>query len=359
MDGKPQVTALRSGFTTGACACAAAKAAAIMLATGESVQKVMITLPEGGGATLPVEKVERVGDGAKAIVIKDAGDDPDITNGATIVVEITPAEGDEIVFEAGEGVGIVSKAGLSIPAGEPAINPVPRRMISESIREALGVSVRVRISIPGGEKLASKTFNPRLGVVGGLSILGTTGIVRPFSCQAVKQSIVCLLNVALANGADRVVFTPGAIGARAASQIFGINHEQIVEISNEWGYMLDIITGKEVKKIVAIGHPGKLAKLAAGHWDTHSKRSPTAAPYVIQMAEQIFSRAMPESETVEGVFGALDRGEMEILGNSLAKKISEAIEKKVGGRLEVAVALVNMKSRLIGIYGKMDEWNKN
>ncbi len=350
---------LRSGFTTGTCASAAAKAAAIMLATGESVDTVVVTLPEGGGATLPIEKVEKVGDGARASVIKDAGDDPDITNGATIIVEIIPGDDSETVFEAGEGVGVVSKAGLSIPKGEPAVNPVPRRMIAESIREILSAHTRVKISIPGGEKLASKTFNPRLGVVGGLSILGTTGIVRPFSCQAIRESIVCLLNVALAGGTERVVFTPGAIGARAARQIFNINNERIVEISNEWGYMLSIATQKKVKEILAIGHPGKLAKLAAGHWDTHSKRSPTAAPFVTLMASKIFGGPAPESETVEGVFGALGMGDREKLGNSLAKRISEAIGKKVGGRLDVAVALVNMKSELIGAYGKMDEWKKN
>ena len=183
----------------------------------------------------------------------------------------------------------MTKPGLAIPPGEPAINPVPRRMIREAVREVTPRGVRVTISIPGGGELARKTFNPRIGIVGGLSILGTTGIVRPFSCSAIRETLRCTLNVAAAAGIRAPVFVPGHIGERAARAHFRVADEQIVEVGNEWGFVLDEALGRPFSALLILGHPGKLAKLTAGDWDTHSGRSGSALPVVAAHACKQFS----------------------------------------------------------------------
>ena len=191
-------------------------------------------------------------------------------------------------FRPGEGVGTVTKPGLAIPPGEAAINPVPRQMIRDSVREVTDRAVRVTVSIPDGEALAAKTFNPKLGVRGGLSILGTTGRVRPFSCPALQESLRCALQVALALGLKDLVFVPGHIGEKAAHRHFVLRPEQVIEVSNEWGYMLGQAAREKVPRLLVLGHPGKLVKLAEGMWDTHSSRSGSALPLVEKSPPNIF-----------------------------------------------------------------------
>jgi len=352
------VSELRTGYTTGTCASAAAKAAAALLAGGAALESVEISLPGGARVTLPVTGITRTNSGARASVIKDAGDDPDITNGARVSVEVAwLAEGD-VRFEAGEGVGVVTKNGLSVPPGEPAINPSLRRMITEALREVTGRPVKVTVSIEGGRELAEKTFNPKLGVEGGLSVLGTTGIVRPYSCPALRQSIVCHLDVALASWTSAPVFSPGNIGNRAAGALFGVEKNIIVEVSNEWGYVLDEAAERNIRALLAVGHPGKLAKLPMGHWDTHSKNSPPAAGYVAELAERYFHRPAPKSETVDGIFAALAPDESKALGDRLSEEIASAIHDRVNKKFPVAVALVNMKHELLGQAGDLTPWRR-
>ena len=188
----------RSGYTTGTCAAAAAKAAAKVLLGGPAPQAVEVPLPDGTRAVLPALYARRRGGEAEAAVRKDAGGDADATHGSVVTASLTWAQGGDVTFVAGDGVGTVTKPGLSVPPGEPAVNPVPRAMIRAAIREVTELPVRVVLSIPGGKELAQKTFNPRLGVAGGLSILGTTGRVRPYCRTALRDALSCALDVAAA-----------------------------------------------------------------------------------------------------------------------------------------------------------------
>ncbi len=363
------------GFTTGSCAAAAAKAAAQLLCTGEEPRSVEIGLPDGTRASFPLLYVCRQDDGAVAAVRKDAGDDPDVTDGAVVEAAVfwTDSDGDQpetansggrfkdnsgrphleagdgsIRFEAGEGVGRITKPGLSIPPGEAAINPTPRRMIEAALREVTSRGIKVTLSIPGGAKLATRTFNPRLGIEGGLSILGTSGRVRPFSCPAVRTSLKYCLNVAAATGVERPVFVPGHIGARAARRHLGVTDEQIIEVSNEWGFILDAAAAHPFRGVTILGHPGKLAKLAMNQWDTHSSRSPSAVPFVADIAARVLGKELGEGNTVEGLFAALSARESKMLGDELAGAVCEAILKRTAAAWEVEVMLVNMKGDLIG-----------
>jgi cobalt-precorrin-5B (C1)-methyltransferase len=366
----------RRGYTTGSCAAAAAKAAAQLLCIGEEPQRIEIGLPDGTRASFPLLYVRRQGAGAVAAVRKDAGGDPDVTNGATVEaaifwtdnnddhlkitnngrqfkdnsgnVHLKPGEG-TVHFEAGDGVGRVTRPGLSIPPGEAAINPTPRRMIEAALREVTARGVKVVISIPGGREIAARTFNPRLGITGGLSILGTSGRVRPFSCPAVRTSLRYCLTVAAATGVERPVLVPGNIGARAARRHLGATDEQIIEVSNEWGFILDAAVSCSFKGVMILGHPGKLTKLAMNQWDTHSSRSPSAVPFVTDMALRVLGKELGEGNTVEGLFADLCARESKMLGDELAGAVCRAVRKRTAAAWEVKVTLVNMKGDLIGV----------
>jgi cobalt-precorrin-5B (C1)-methyltransferase len=350
------VSALRSGYTTGSCAAAAAKAAALLLAEGRVAERVEIPLPGGARIALPLAYVRPAAGGAEAAVVKDAGDDPDVTNGALIAATVTWTAGGGVEFAAGEGVGTVTKPGLAIPPGEPAINPTPRRMIAEAVREVTPWGIRVTISIPGGAELARKTFNPRIGILGGLSILGTTGIVRPFSCSAMRESLRCTLGVAAAAGIRAPVFVPGHIGERAARARFPIADEQVVEVGNEWGFALDEALGRPFTDLLILGHPGKLAKLAAGEWDTHSARSASALPIVARMQEEILGRAALPATTVEGLFATLDAKKKNILGDALAAAVQKAVGGRMARHLTPAVVLIDLGGNIIGTSGDLKPW---
>ncbi len=236
---------LRRGWTTGSCAAAAARAACEALVTGECPAMAEIELPGGGRPSFAVAICETDGVSATAGVVKDAGDDPDVTHGALVKATLRRgAPGEGIVFLAGEGVGMVTKPGLAIPPGEPAINPVPRQMIALAIREAArryGASLDdliVEISIPGGEALAKKTLNPRLGILGGLSILGTTGIVVPFSCAAWIHSIHRGIDVARASGLEHIAGTTGAASEAAIRRMHALPDEALIEMGDFVGGML-------------------------------------------------------------------------------------------------------------------------
>jgi len=352
------MSGLRTGYTTGACASAAAKAAAMALSGQDVPGRVRITLASGEPAELDIVEVSLTRTGAYAVVVKDAGDDPDITHGARVMAEVSWMDEGDVSFEAGEGVGRITRNGLSIPPGEAAINPGPRKMISMALRDVTSRPALVRVSIPGGCELAQKTFNPRLGVEGGLSILGTTGIVRPYSHPALRQSILCALDVALAEGVTRPVLTPGNIGTKAAGQLFGVDSFAIVEVGNEWGYLLEKMADRNVEGVLVVGHPGKLAKLAMGQWDTHSKRSESAAPFVRRLAEDTLGAPVEESETVEGVFESLNDEDRRRLGHRLADAIRGAVAEKICGKADVAVALVNMKLAPVGAAGNIEPWER-
>lgn len=347
-------TELRTGFTTGACAAAAAKAAALTLCGGRAVTAVEIPFPDGTRVSLPVLFARPCGTGAEAAVRKFAGDDPDVTDGGVIEAALSFDSAVDVVFAAGTGVGTVTKPGLQVPPGEPAINPVPRRMIREAVREVTDAGLRITISIPGGRELAARTFNPRLGVKGGLSILGTTGRVRPFSVPALREALVCALDVALACDVHAPVLVPGHIGERAARRHFTLTDEQVIQVSNEWGFMLDRVAQHPLERVLLVGHPGKMAKLADGHWDTHSSRSPTALNAVARWASAANLALPAESITVEGIFESLNGTARQTLGAVVAAAVRNAVQARIP--FPVAVAVVNMRGDVLGADGDVSPW---
>ena len=347
---------LRTGYTTGSCAAAAAKAAIALLCDGVAPAAVEITLPEGDRVRFPVVSCRLDGKTAEAAVCKDAGDDPDVTHQATVIATVSFCEGDDVVFAAGEGVGMVTKPGLSIAQGEPAINPVPRRMIQQAIREVTARGVKVTVSIPGGRELAARTFNPRLGIEGGLSIIGTTGIVKPFSAPALTASLACALNVAAASGVRAPVLVPGNIGERAALKNLRVEAGSIVQVSNHWGFMLDEASRQPFERMLVLGHPGKLAKLVDGEWDTHSSNSASATGIVARLAQEALGEPVQESTTVEGIFEALPSEKSMQVANALAAAVRRAITARIGSQKEIAVALINMAGEILGTDGDLTPW---
>jgi len=344
----PASPQLREGFTTGACAAAASKAAVQgLLQRGRpSPSAVAVPFPSGEAVTFKVEWLRQQGDSVESAIRKDAGDDPDVTHGVLVIAKVRWQEGADIVFEAGEGVGRVTKPGLSIPPGEPAINPGPRKMIGAAIREVTNRGVRVTLSIPGGEELAKKTFNPRLGIVGGLSILGTTGRVRPFSCQAIRCSVACELDVAQAAGVTHPVLVPGHIGERAARQHLKLSEDQLIEVGNEWGFVLEGLSKYRFKHVLLWGHPGKLAKLAGEAWDTHSYRSDSALEIVKKLG--LMPSLDSEPVTMEGLFEMLKPEERKKLAAELGEAIARAAARKCGDCCQISVGLVNMAGEMLG-----------
>ncbi len=350
---------LKWGITTGSCAALAARAAAILLLKGERVAEVDIPLPDGSRLTYPVSVLSGDAATATATVVKDAGDDPDVTHGADVVVTVKRNQFDEIRFFAGVGVGTVSRAGLAIPPGEAAINPGPRQMIRAALAEVADCGFDVTVAVPAGVELAEKTFNPRLGIEGGISILGTSGRVRPFSAPALREGLKCALDVAVAARIKNLVLVPGNMGNKAAQHYFAVRREQIVDVSNEWGFMLEEVEKHPFDRLLVVGHPGKLAKLARGQWQTHSARSDSAVPYVSELAAKIVSTPLPEANTVEELFmELLDEKQRVQLGDLLAVEIRRKIEKKYPQLPAITVVLINLKRQIIGRTGDFSLWKK-
>ena len=268
---KPQAN-LKRGWTTGACATAAVKAAYTALLTGTFPDPVTITLPKGEQPSFALV-LEEIGDGfARAGIVKDAGDDPDVTHGATIIATVRK-RGQGVSFKAGKGVGTVTKPGLPIAVGEPAINPVPRKMMEAIIAELGGGDVEIEISIPDGAAIAEKTWNPRLGIIGGLSILGTTGIVHPFSCAAWIASIHRGIDVARAMGLDHVAGCTGSSSEDAVRAHYDLPLEAMLDMGDFAGGVLKYLRVNPVPRVTIGGGFGKIVKLAQGALDLHSGRS--------------------------------------------------------------------------------------
>lgn len=289
-EGAPTDRPLRRGWTTGTCATGAAKAAFAALVTGSFPDPVEVELPGGARPAFALAMHRIEGDSATAGIVKDAGDDPDVTHGALVRVTVrrgVPGAG--VTFKAGEGVGVVTRPGLPVPPGEPAINPVPRRMIEAGIREvaqAAGVpaDAEVEVSIAGGAKLALKTLNPRLGIVGGLSVLGTTGIVVPYSCAAWIHSIHRGIDVARAMGLDHVAGATGNASERAVQQLHGLGEVALIDMGDFVGGMLKYVRARPVPKVTVAGGVAKMTKLAQGLLDLHSKRGSADLPALAALA---------------------------------------------------------------------------
>lgn len=281
----PEFYPLRSGFTTGACATAAAKAALTALILGEEQRVISFCLPNGEEMTMPVAHTEIGTDSATATVIKDAGDDPDVTNGCAIVATVRLSDGAGIRFLQGEGVGRVTLPGLGLEIGEPAINPVPRQMMTAELSALYSKGLDVIISVPGGRELAQRTFNPKLGIVDGISIIGTSGIVRPFSSEAFVEAIRREVEVCVAVGSPRLVINSGAKSERFVKQKYpGLPAQAFVHYGNFIGETLKIADCLQVKAVTMGIMVGKAVKLAEGNLDTHSKRVVMNKDFLKQLA---------------------------------------------------------------------------
>ncbi|SFS12381.1 cobalt-precorrin-5B (C(1))-methyltransferase [Yoonia litorea] len=316
---------LRRGWTTGACATAATKAALMAFWGGVSVKEVTIVLPKGEIPVFPVA-VHEQGDGwALAGVTKDAGDDPDVTHGALIIAKVSASTGG-VHFKAGDGVGTVTKPGLPIGVGEPAINPVPRQMMENVVREvadSMGQApdIAIEISVPGGRALAEKTWNPRLGIVGGLSILGTTGIVRPFSCAAWIASIHRGIDVARADGLTHVAGCTGATSEATVQSLYSLPDHAMLDMGDFAGGMLKYLGKHPVDRVTIGGGIGKMTKLAQGAVDLHSARSQVDFDTLAQMVGD------PQ---VRDANTALDAFKM--VGPALAQKVADTALAEVRRR---------------------------
>jgi cobalt-precorrin-5B (C1)-methyltransferase len=278
MSNPEQATPLKRGWTTGACASGAARAAFEALLTGQFPDPVPVALPKGLRPEFALATHELGLDFASAGIIKDAGDDPDVTHGALIVATVRPAPpGAGVSFKAGEGVGTVTRPGLPLPVGEPAINPAPRAMIRANLEEVAsrlgaGIDAIVEISVPGGEKIAERTANGRLGILGGLSILGTTGIVIPYSCSAWIHSIHRGVAVARASGCAHIGAATGETSETAIRALYGLPDHALIEMGDFVGGLLKYLREHPVPRLTIAGGPAKMTKLAEGKLDLHSKR---------------------------------------------------------------------------------------
>lgn len=323
---------LRRGWTTGACATAATKAALKALWGGTFRNSVQITLPKGETPVFPLAHQLKGQGWAEVGITKDAGDDPDVTHGALIIARVQECE-TGVVFKAGEGVGTVTKAGLPIGVGEPAINPVPREMMEQVVREVAAEfqytgGVEITVSIPGGEEIAQKTWNPRLGIAGGLSILGTTGIVRPFSCSAWIASIHRGVDVARADGLTHVAGCTGATSERVVQGLLGLPDHAMLDMGDFSGGLLKYLRKNPVTRVTIGGGIGKMTKLAQGAVDLHSSRSQVDFAALNDLASQL------GLADVSGANTALEA--VEIAGGALAQAIAERAQEKAQAQVAQA-----------------------
>jgi len=285
-------TKLKTGFTTGSSATAASKAALLSIINQKKIENVDILLPKRSYIQIPIHSCEFESEKAKCSVIKNGGDDPDVTHGAEIIVELSFTEKiNQVDIDGGEGIGIVTKPGLGLEINKPAINPVPKKMIIENLREVgkeilLEKGIRVVISVPKGKELGPKTDNPRLGITNGISILGTSGIVIPFSTAAYAASIRQNLDVAIAMGNHTVVLTTGGRSEDFAKKMVDLPEHCFVQIGDFSGYAIQQCGRKDIKRAYVVGFIGKLAKMAAGVKQTHVKGSKVDMSFLAGLAQK-------------------------------------------------------------------------
>ena len=358
---------LRRGYTTGSCAAAAAKSAALMLLENRSLDKVYLMTPKGIGLDLEVHDTV-MGDGfVSCAIVKDSGDDPDVTNGMKIFakVEKTPVR-HSIEICGGEGIGIVTKPGLDQPVGNHAINSTPRRMITEELRQVCedhgyAGGLRVTVSAPGGAETAQKTFNPRLGIKGGISILGTTGIVEPMSDDAVIETIRTEISVRAASGKTSVLLTPGNYGADYIKDELGIDPELAVTTSNFIGDALSLASEAGFRYALLVGHIGKLVKLAGGMFNTHSRWGDCRAEIFAAHAgmcgasEETVKKIM-DSAMTDDMLSILDVAGLRVkVMDSIMDRIGYQLENRHLGMMKAGALTFSKVSGMLGCTGSAEE----
>jgi cobalt-precorrin-5B (C1)-methyltransferase len=344
---------LRRGYTTGTCAAAAAKAAAYALINEQDVSTVEVELPAGGVAEIEVHSLEFTEDWARASVIKDAGDDPDITDGAEIGALVTfYTKGAGVVVEGGKGVGRVTKPGLPVHVGQAAINPVPLKMIKDELSGVQSetdcpLGLNVVVFVPKGEELAKRTLNKRLGIIGGISILGTTGIVEPISTDAWTDTISMALSVAKASGAKQVALTPGRSSEKAAMALFpDLGEEAFVQMGDHVGFALSEARKKSFSRVSIVGQFGKLTKIASGATRTHVKDSELELRFLEQLAldngvNRDTATSILNANTAREAFGILSKVNAKDVFKSLCDRVVANAKPLMGNRIKVECILVD------------------
>lgn len=353
---------LRLGYTTGSCAAAAAKAAAYMLFSGGRKEEISLLTPKGISLTLPVAEIRRSGEAISCAIRKDSGDDPDVTHGTLIFAAVTRSPIPGVQIHGGPGIGRVTKPGLDQKVGSAAINSVPRNMIRENVEEVMALfdyhdGISVTISAPEGEMLAKKTFNPRLGIEGGISILGTTGIVEPMSEQALIETIRVQLRQRRESGAKYVLLTPGNYGSDFIRDTLGCKETQFVQVSNFVGDAIDICRELGFSGAMLIGHIGKLVKIGGGMLNTHSKYGDCRMEILAAQAgaEGLSPESIREMlECVscdEGLRILQDAGLLRQTMKRLTRRVAFHLQYRAGDRMEMGCALF---SKEYGLLGKSD-----
>lgn len=350
----------REGFTTGACAAAAAKAATRVLVRGQLVEVIESTLPNGQRHTFALERCELMNGVALCSILKDGGDDPDCTHGAEIVAEVRLASEDEIVLEGGAGVATVTKPGLGLDVGAPAINPVPRRNITEMVREELvesrALGARVTISVPGGEELAKQTINARLGLHGGISILGTSGVVKPYSTAAYKASVVQAIDVARRRQIDTLVLTTGGKSEAYAMQLYPeLPEEAFIQVGDFVGVGVKHCARRRAGRAVIVGMIGKLSKMADGKAMTHAAGSEVNMELLSEIANEL--QAAPEivdqiraANTARHVLELATHAGLDGLADAICARAVTHLERHAASvaPLPVHAILVDFDGRVLG-----------
>ncbi len=349
----------RTGFTTGACAAAAAKAATRCLVQGGRIDRIETTLPNRQVVEFALHRCERDGDRARCGVLKDAGDDPDVTHGVEVVAEVELMDRPDILLVGGPGVGTVTQPGLGLAVGEPAINPVPRRNITEMVREELdragirGRGAQVTIAVPGGEILAARTLNPRLGILGGLSILGTTGIVRPFSTAAFRASVVQAIDVAVARDRRELVFTTGGRSEAYAMALHPhLLEDAFVQVGDFVGVALRHAARRSVRVVRIVAMMGKLSKMASGTMMTHAAGSEVDVGLLADLARSLGASAslradICEARTARRVQELCAAAGLAGMADAVCRRAAEACGAFVHGQLHLVVQQVDFDGTLL------------
>jgi cobalt-precorrin-5B (C1)-methyltransferase len=356
---------LRNGWTTGACATAATKAALTALLSGKFPDPVSVTLPKGETPAFALALEKAGADWAEAGIVKDAGDDPDVTHGVTVIARVELASpGSGIIFAAGDGVGTVTKAGLPVLPGHAAINPVPRAMMTAEAKKlcelhGLPADVKITVSIPGGEEIARKTWNPRLGIVGGLSVLGTTGIVHPFSCASWIHSIHRGIDVSRAAGLEHIIAATGSTSEAVAQKIYGLPEIALIDMGDFAGGVLKYLREHPVRKITIAGGFAKLTKLAQGAMDLHSGRSQVDMGFLWSAAEglgmnQLFKDRILNANTAQEVIELANENGIALAPLIAGKARESAINILDGAPVEVEIMITSRTGNLLARAGGLD-----
>lgn len=363
---------MRCGYTTGTCAAAASRAAAELLLEGSFVAAVSVSTPAGIDVIVDVEEHESGEGWAACAVRKDAGDDPDITDGALVAARVERCNESGVHIEGGEGVGRVTREGLDQPVGAAAINSVPRAMIAEQVTQVreraqsagtrpVPAGLRVTISVPGGAELAERTFNPRLGIEGGISIIGTSGIVKPMSEDALVASIELEMRMHAAQGVSDLIVAPGSYGRDFAIDGLGLSFEHGVQCSNYIGATLDSARIAGFARVLVVGHIGKMAKVAAGVMNTHSRMADCrletlAAHAALAGAPQQTVQRIMQAATTEAALDALDsQGLLEEVMESVVEALASRLAQRATDALQVEAVVFSSKRGLLCMTGGAQE----